>query len=58
MANSSQYATMLMEANFDAYSPMIKNSIDRFGVAMLTAISISGLMVQIPTGMMNFFVQQ
>ena len=31
MANSSQYATMLMEANFDAYSPMIKNSIDRFG---------------------------
>ena len=31
MANSSQYATMLMEANFDAYSPMFKNSIDRFG---------------------------
>lgn len=31
MANSSQYATMLMEANYDAYSPVMKASIDHFG---------------------------
>ena len=31
MANSSQYATMLMEANYDAYSPVMKSSIDHFG---------------------------
>lgn len=31
MANSQQYATMLMEANFDAYSPVMKASIDHFG---------------------------
>lgn len=31
MANSSQYAQMLMEADYDAYSPYMKASIDRFG---------------------------
>lgn len=31
MANSAQYATMLMEANFDAYSPVMKSSIDNYG---------------------------
>lgn len=31
MANSQQYATMLMEANYDAYSPVMKASIDRYG---------------------------
>lgn len=31
MANSSQYAQMLMEANYDAYSSLFKSSIDRFG---------------------------
>ena len=31
MANSSQYAQMLLEANYDAYEPFIKSSIDRFG---------------------------
>jgi len=31
MANSSQYATMLLEANYDAYVSTIKSSIDRFG---------------------------
>ena len=31
MANSSQYAQMLMEANNDAYSSLFKNSIDRYG---------------------------
>lgn len=31
MANSSQYATMLLEANRDAYESVIKSSIDNFG---------------------------
>lgn len=31
MANSKEYATMLMEANYDAYSPTIKSSIDNYG---------------------------
>lgn len=31
MAHSNQYAQMLMEANYDAYSPLFKASIDRFG---------------------------
>lgn len=31
MANSAQYATMLMEANFDAYFPVMKSSIDNYG---------------------------
>lgn len=31
MANSQEYATMLMEANYDAYSPTMKAAIDRFG---------------------------
>ncbi|MGI6242443.1 MAG: SusC/RagA family TonB-linked outer membrane protein [Prevotella sp.] len=31
MANSQQYATMLLEANFDAYAPVMKSSIDNFG---------------------------
>lgn len=31
MANAYQYATMLMEANFDAYSSVMKSSIDHFG---------------------------
>lgn len=31
MANSNQYAEMLMEANYDAYSPLFKASIDRYG---------------------------
>jgi len=31
MANSQQYATMLLEANYDAYSPIIKSSIDKYG---------------------------
>lgn len=31
MANSQQYATMLLEANFDAYAPIMKASIDHFG---------------------------
>ena len=31
MANSSQYAQMLMEANYDTYSPYFKASIDRYG---------------------------
>ena len=31
MANSSEYATMLLEANYDAYSSFMKASIDRFG---------------------------
>ena len=31
MANSSEYATMLMEANYDAYVSTMKASIDRYG---------------------------
>lgn len=31
MANSNQYGQMLMEANYDTYSPFFKKSIDRFG---------------------------
>lgn len=31
MANSSQYGQMLMEANYDVYSPYLKASIDRYG---------------------------
>ena len=31
MASSAQYATMLLEANRDAYEPIMKASIDRFG---------------------------
>lgn len=31
MANSSEYGQMLMEADYDAYSPYLKASIDRFG---------------------------
>lgn len=31
MANSNQYGQMLMEADYDTYSPYFKNSIDRFG---------------------------
>ena len=31
MANSSQYATMLLEANYDAYVPYMKASIDNYG---------------------------
>lgn len=31
MANSQQYATMLLEANYDAYAPVIKSSIDHYG---------------------------
>lgn len=31
MCNSSEYAQMLLEANFDAYSPILKASIDRYG---------------------------
>ncbi len=31
MANSQQYATMLMEANYDAYSSVMKSSIDHYG---------------------------
>ncbi|MGN1245019.1 MAG: SusC/RagA family TonB-linked outer membrane protein [Muribaculaceae bacterium] len=31
MANSQQYATMLLEANYDAYVSTMKASIDRFG---------------------------
>lgn len=31
MATSSQYAQMLMEANYGAYSPLFKSSIDKFG---------------------------
>lgn len=31
MASSQEYATMLLEANYDAYVPVIKSSIDKFG---------------------------
>ncbi len=31
MASSSEYATMLLEANYDAYLPVIKSSIDKYG---------------------------
>lgn len=31
MASSKEYATMLMEANYDAYAPTIKSSIDNYG---------------------------
>lgn len=31
MASSKEYATMLMEANYDAYAPIIKSSIDNYG---------------------------
>jgi TonB-linked SusC/RagA family outer membrane protein len=31
MANSSQYGQMLMEADYDSYSPYLKASIDRYG---------------------------
>lgn len=31
MANSNEYASMLMEADYDAYSPYAKASIDRYG---------------------------
>lgn len=31
MANSSQYGQMLMEADYNAYSPYLKASIDRYG---------------------------
>jgi TonB-linked SusC/RagA family outer membrane protein len=31
MCNSHEYATMLMEANADAYSPMLKQAIAKFG---------------------------
>lgn len=31
MANSSEYGQMLMEANYDAYSPYMKASIDKYG---------------------------
>lgn len=31
MASSAQYAQMLLEANYDAYAPVIKSSIDNYG---------------------------
>jgi TonB-linked SusC/RagA family outer membrane protein len=31
MCNSQQYSTMLLEANYDAYAPVIKASIDKYG---------------------------
>mgnify|MGYP006970644631 FL=1 len=58
LCNAHEYATMLLEGNYDAYQAHFKQSIDKYGVAMPTLIFTIGHSVLTTIGMINFYVLQ
>lgn len=58
LCNAHEYATMLLEGNYDAYQAHFKQSIDKYGGSYADTDFTIGHSVLTTIGMINFYVLQ